>query len=577
MLPIASMVKVRATAGRLIRRHRGALLLVLVLHALAAVAGLVGPWLIGQIIDTIRIGSATGSSLDLLALILLCAVIFQAILIRFAQRQSMVLGETVFASLRQEFMSTVGQLPLSTVEQAGTGDLLARTTNDIESVARTVRFGVPRILVASVTAMLTAAAAIITGPLVAIAMFVGVPIIIVSTRWYLRRSGPGYRRQLASYARLGGTITDTVDGAHTIDALSLAPIQRRKIDDALRERRSAERYTLRLRSLWLPATAFSFLLPVIAVLIWGAYLISADLTSIGAVTTIALYSMQLIGPVDELISWMDEIQIGTTALSRIIGIADVPPDRVTGTETPADERIKLRDVSFAYRPGTDVLHHIDLDLHLGERLAVVGPSGSGKSTLARMLAGINGPSRGEVTIGSVPLVGLPVDELRRHVALVTQEHHVFVGTIAENLQLAAPNATVAELEQALGVVGALLWVRSMPDGLQTQVGSGGVVLTPAQAQQVALARLVLLDPKTLVLDEATSLLDPRAARDLERAMSRLLEGRTVVAIAHRLHTAHDADRIAVVEDGKIVEIGSHDELVANNGAYAVLWNSWHQE
>ncbi len=577
ILPIAATTKVRATAIRLIKDHRGALSMVLLLHTLAAVAGLVGPWLIGQIINRVRSGDATGAVLDLMVLILLLAVTVQALLIRFAQRQSMILGETVFASLRQEFMTTVGLLPLSTVEQAGTGDLLARTTNDIESVARTVRFGVPRILVASVTTILTATAAILTGPLVSLAMFVGVPLIVVSTRWYLRRSGPGYRRQLASYARLGGTINETVDGARTIDALSLAPRQRLKIDDALRERRNAERYTLSLRTVWFPITDFSFLLPVIAVLLWGAYLISAHSATVGAVTTIALYSMQLIGPVDELISWMDEIQVGTTALSRIIGVAEVPPDRVTGAAVPAGEQLSVRNVSFEYRPGTEVLHSIDLELRAGERLAVVGPSGSGKSTLARMLAGINGPTSGEVTVGGVRLIELPVEELRKQVALVTQEHHVFVGTIAQNLQLAAPHASAAQLEDALGLVGALLWVRSMPQGLDTEVGSGGVVLTPAQAQQIALARLVLLDPKILVLDEATSLLDPRAARDLEQAMSRLLEGRTVVAIAHRLHTAHDADRVAVVESGRIVEIGSHDELVAAGGAYSVLWNSWHQQ
>ncbi|MHB1234207.1 MAG: ABC transporter ATP-binding protein, partial [Microbacteriaceae bacterium] len=530
ILPIAATTKVRATAIRLIKDHRGALSMVLLLHTLAAVAGLVGPWLIGQIINRVRSGDATGAVLDLMVLILLLAVTVQALLIRFAQRQSMILGETVFASLRQEFMTTVGLLPLSTVEQAGTGDLLARTTNDIESVARTVRFGVPRILVASVTTILTATAAILTGPLVSLAMFVGVPLIVVSTRWYLRRSGPGYRRQLASYARLGGTINETVDGARTIDALSLAPRQRLKIDDALRERRNAERYTLSLRTVWFPITDFSFLLPVIAVLLWGAYLISAHSATVGAVTTIALYSMQLIGPVDELISWMDEIQVGTTALSRIIGVAEVPPDRVTGAAVPAGEQLSVRNVSFEYRPGTEVLHSIDLELRAGERLAVVGPSGSGKSTLARMLAGINGPTSGEVTVGGVRLIELPVEELRKQVALVTQEHHVFVGTIAQNLQLAAPHASAAQLEDALGLVGALLWVRSMPQGLDTEVGSGGVVLTPAQAQQIALARLVLLDPKILVLDEATSLLDPRAARDLEQAMSRLLEGRTVVAI-----------------------------------------------
>ncbi|HEY5554972.1 MAG TPA: ABC transporter ATP-binding protein, partial [Cellulomonas sp.] len=284
-----------------------------------------------------------------------------------------------------------------------------------------------------------------------------------------------------------------------------------------------------------------------------------------------------IHPIWELIFWLDEIQVGATSLARILGVANVLPDRTPGTARPSDEHVVASDVRYAYREGHDVLHGIDLDLEVGERLAVVGPSGAGKSTLGRMLAGIHPPSGGSVTVGGVPLVDLPLGDLRGHVALVTQEHHVFVGTVADNLRLARVEADDAELERALRAVDAWGWVHAMPDGLGTGVGSGGTALTPAQAQQLALARLVLLDPHTLVLDEATSLLDPRAARHLERSLSAVLAGRTVVAIAHRLHTAHDADRVAVVDSGRIVEIGSHDELVAAGGDYAALWHSWQQE
>ena len=218
---------------------------------------------------------------------------------------------------------------------------------------------------------------------------------------------------------------------------------------------------------------------------------------------------------------------------------------------------------FSYVEGRDVLHGVDLDVGVGERIAMVGPSGAGKSTLGRLLAGIHPPRTGSVTVGGVGLVELPLDDLRGHVALVTQEHHVFVGTLRENLALAAPpGAGEDEIRAALAAVDALDWVDALPDGLDTVVGSGGRALTAAQAQQIALARLVLADPHTLVLDEATSLIDPRAARHLERSLAAVLDGRTVIAIAHRLFSAHDADRVAVVEDGMISEFGSHDELVA---------------
>jgi ABC-type multidrug transport system fused ATPase/permease subunit len=578
LLPIADAKTVRETARSLIREHRGRLVSVLVLHSIASAAGLAGPWLIGRMIDSMTAGTATLLGITIAALVLVAAYAVQGLVSRFAQQRAMVLGETVFAALREQFMLTVGRLPLSVVERAGTGDLLARTTNDISSLAQTVRFGVPRILVAAATALLTLVAAFLTNPLVALGLLVGVPSIALATRWYLRRSRRGYQRQLAAHALLSGVVSETVEGARTIEALSLAPAQEAKIDAAVLERRDTERYTLGLRTVWLPIIELSFLVPIVAVIGWGAYLVSIGAASVGEVTAVALYGTQLIGPVNELLGWMDELQIGGTALARIIGVAAVPPDREPVPDaTPADERLEARDVRFRYGDGPEVLHGIDLSLAPGERLAIVGPSGSGKSTLGRLMAGINAPTAGSMTVGGVPITDLPLEVLHRHVALVTQEHHVFVGTIADNLRLAKPGADASELESALGVVDALGWVGHMPDGLDTRVGSGGVVLTPAQAQQVALARLVLLDPHTLVLDEATSLLDPGAARDLESSLERVLAGRTVVAIAHRLHTAHDADRVAVVQAGRIVELGSHDELVAAGGQYAALWSSWHHE
>jgi len=217
-----------------------------------------------------------------------------------------------------------------------------------------------------------------------------------------------------------------------------------------------------------------------------------------------------------------------------------------------------------------------MSVAVGERVAMVGPSGAGKSTLGRLLAGVHPPRTGTVTVGDVGLTELPLADLRGHVLLVTQEHHVFVGSLVDNLALAIDEvADDGRLSNALDAVDALDWVKALPDGLDTVVGSGGRSLTPPQAQQLALARLVLADPHTLVLDEATSLIDPRAARHLERSLAAVLQGRTVIAIAHRLFSAHDADRVAVVEDGRISEFGSHDELVERNGSYAALWSSWH--
>jgi len=237
----------------------------------------------------------------------------------------------------------------------------------------------------------------------------------------------------------------------------------------------------------------------------------------------------------------------------------------------------MDSVFYAYREGHDVLKGVTLTVKPGERLAIVGPSGAGKSTIGRLLAGIDAPRSGSVRVGDVELALMPMATLRSHVALVTQEHHIFIGSVRENLALARPEASDAEITAALDAVDALEWVTLLPEGVHTELGTTGHPITPAQAQQLALARLVLSNPHTLVLDEATALLDPRAARRLERSLHAVMKGRTVIAIAHRLHTAHDADRVCVVVDGEVAELGTHDELVAMNGEYAALWRSWRNE
>ncbi len=563
----------RRHAAALAGRHPRAMVGVLLLHALAAATGLVGPPLLGSLVQGLQTG-IDAARIDRVVLILAVFLVAQSILTFFARRASFVLSERMFAELREDFMRRVLALPLSTVERAGIGDLVSRTTADVDALARTIRFAIPETSIACVTALLVVGAAVWVSPIAALPCIVGAPILIVGTRWYLRHAPGGYLWERAAYASLAGTAGETVDGGRTVEALGLSGERARRVDANLADAYRSERFTLRLRTIWFPTVDVAYVLPVVAALVWGGYLVSSGHASVGEVTTVVLFIQQLADPVDRLLSWLDEVQVGGASFARLVGIADVPSDRQASGEEPTDDWLRAHDVRYAYVPGRDVLHGIELDLEPGERIAVVGPSGAGKSTLGRLLAGIHPPRTGFVEVGGVPLVDLELETLRREVALVTQEQHVFVGTLADNLRLASAGSTEAELVAALDAVDATAWVDALPLGLETTVGAGGAPLTPAQTQQLALARLVLADPHTLVLDEATSLLDPRAARHLERSLAAVLTGRTVVAIAHRLHTAHDADRVAVVEDGRILELGSHDELLSRGGSYASLWESW---
>jgi ATP-binding cassette subfamily B protein len=537
---------------------------------------LAGPALVRYAVDE-GISKHQLGPLDTAAIVLLCLTAVKPLVVRAQTLLAATAGERFLGSLRTAAFDKLQALPLGFFERERAGVLVSRLTSDVQSLTEFIREALIEVVGSGLQIVLTAVALVILSPKLAAVSLVALPILLLSS-WAFHHSA----------GRVYHAIRDRV--ADTLTALQEGLAGVRVVQAFRRERRTLEAYNPRSRaqvSAWRRASFVNIRLftmiplaqtvALIAVLVVGASLYRDGSISKGTIAAYVLYLVQLFDPIARFSEWLGEFRQGLAALGKIVGLLRTPNaivERAEAVELPAAGTLELRDVGFGYDGGRAAVEGVTVSFATGEHVALVGATGAGKSTLAKLLTRQYDPQNGELSFGGVDLRAATLESLHRRIVMLPQEGHLFSGTIADNVRLADPGASDEEVARALESIGARGRFESLPDGLQTDVQSRGLRLSAGERQLVGIARVALAAPAVIVLDEATSSLDPATEAAVERALAAVAVGRTVVTIAHRLSTAERADRVVVMEHGRAVEVASHDELVEQGERYARLWASW---
>jgi ATP-binding cassette, subfamily B, bacterial len=564
-------------AGSMMRPYRGKLYLAIGLIALYTVCILAGPYLVRWAIDD---GILAGR-----ASVLNTAIVFYILvaLVHYVAQRAAILtlarvGENFLRDLRLRVFAHLQRLSMPYYDREKAGIIVSRMTSDVDAMQELVQMGLLHFVSAVMLLGLALVVLLLVSWQLMLVCAIAIPFVVIASIKFQRDSNRAY---LTVRDRIGNTLSslqEGIAGVRVIQAFGRQQVEAERFASGNRELYDAHMESVKVQSWYVPVIEFAGHFTTAIALGVGGWMVTQDTLTLGAVAFFVLTLSNLFEPIQQLSQLFNQLQSSGAALQKLYALLDTEVDvdeHPGAVDLPADGAIEVREVSFRYSPdGDEVLAGVDLTIEPGERLALVGPTGAGKSTLAKLIARLYDPVGGTITFGGVDLRDATLQSLRNRVVVVPQEGFLFNGTIRDNVRIVRPDAGHGEVVAALEALGLRERFEALEDGLDTEVNERGSRLSAGEKQLVSLARAALVDPAVLVLDEATSSLDPGTEHLVEQALERLMEGRTVIVIAHRLSTSERADRVGVVTEGTLRELGTHDELVAKGGHYAALYATW---
>lgn len=587
-LPIDESVprrrEARALLGSLLRPYRWTVLALAIVVVVENVARLSVPLLVQKGIDNgipPLLDGGSARTLMVIVGVLCCVVLVQASARMFFLRRSGRIGQRVLRELRRRVFRHFGRLDIAFHDRYTSGRVVSRSTNDVEAIQDMLETGFDSLITAVLTLFGTSVLLITLDAKLGLMCLAAFPVLVALVAWFHRESSRIYREVREISALVIVQFVETMTGIKAVQAYRREPRNQQIFEDIADRYRVINEKTFKLLAIFMPGVKFVGNITTGMVLLYGGYRVLHGQMTIGTLAAFLLYLRMFFEPMQEISQFFNTFQSASSALEKLAGVLAEKP----GIADPAEPveldsvrgEISFRDVRFEYVPHRPVLPDLDLVVPAGQTVALVGTTGAGKTTIAKLVTRFYDPVAGSVSLDGVDLRDLRQADLRRHVVMVTQENFMFGGTVADNIRFGRPDATDEEVRAAAQAVGADGFIDALPEGYDTDVAKRGDRLSAGQRQLVAFARAFLADPAVLILDEATSSLDIPSERMVQRALETVLAERTAIVIAHRLSTVQIADRVLVLEHGRIVEDGSPQELTARaDGHYAALHRSWVQ-